>query len=349
MSSDSSATTVRLNPTATGFEPSEGSMKQLSVRVVICTVVMATTLTGQSVAVRLPDESEGIEGIARALVSAFDQVDVLALGEAHGRALDSDLRLAIVRHPEFPNKVRSIVVEFGSATEQVTLDRYIQGEKVSQAQLEHVWKSTTQARNGVWDDPIYAEFFAAVRDVNAKLPTDSRIRVFGGDPGPGGNRSRETTAVSILKEHVLQKKSKALVVYGAAHFYRNMPAAYLATMGQDVGLASALEAIYPGRTMVVIPVGGRLDLPPAITLRMLPDYQKFDRALKTRTRPVLVPLSREPFGGFSAEEFVGGQLITCAGSGGCRSVFNGSPLTLRSIADAVVYVGNGDQADARAR
>ena len=140
--------------------------------------------------------------------------------------------------------MRSIVVEFGSTTEQVTLDRYIQGENVSKAQLEQVWKSTTQARNGVWDSPIYAEFFAAVRDVNAKLPMDSRIPVFGGDPQPGDNRSRETTAVSILKEQVLQKKSKALVIYGAAHFYRNMPAAYLATMGQDVGLARALETMY---------------------------------------------------------------------------------------------------------
>jgi hypothetical protein len=88
---------------------------------------------------------------------------------------------------------------------------------------------------------------------------------------------------------VLEKKSKALVVYGAAHFYRNMPPAYLATMGQDVGLARSLESTYPGRTLVVIPVGGRLELPPAIKLRMLPDYQKFDRALKTQTRPVLVP------------------------------------------------------------
>ena len=164
-----------LNPTATEYEPSEGSMKQLSVRAVIGAVVTATTLTGQSVAVRLPDESAGIGGIARALVSAFDQVDVLALGEAHGRTFDSDLRLAIVRRPDFPNKVRSIVVEFGSTTEQVTLDRYIQGENVSHAQLEQVWKSTTQARTGVWDSPIYAEFFAAVRDVNAKLPVDSRM------------------------------------------------------------------------------------------------------------------------------------------------------------------------------
>ena len=306
-----------------------------------CAVVMATTLTGQSVAVRLPDESGEIGEIARTLVSAFDQVDVLALGEAHGRTLDSDLRLAIVRRPDFPNRVRSIVVEFGSTTEQATLDRYIQGGSVAQAQLEQVWKSTTQAHTGVWDSPIYAEFFTAVRDVNAKLPMDSRIRVFGGDPGPGDNRSRETTAVSILKEQVLQKKSKALVIYGAAHFYRNMPAAYLAMMGQDIGIARALEASYPARTLVVIPLGFRFDLPPAVKLRILPDYQKFDRALKTQTRPVLVPLSREPFGGFSAEEFVGGQLITCAGSGGCRSVFDGSPLTLKNIADAVVYVGNG--------
>ena len=98
----------------------------------------------------------------------------------------------------------------------------------------------------------------------------------------------------------------------------------------------------------MIPLGGGLDLPPSIKLRILPDYQKFDRALKTQTRPVLVPLSREPFGGFSAEEFVGGQLITCAGGAGCRSVFHGSPLTLRSIADAVIYVGDGNRADARA-
>ena len=172
---------------------------------------------------RLPDESAGIDGIARTLISVFDQADIVALGEAHGRRLDSDLRIAVVRHPDFAKKVRSIVVEFGSTTEQSTLDRYIRGENVSRAQLEQVWKTTTQAANGVWDSPIYADFFAAVRDVNSKLPADARIRVFGGDPGPGDNRSRETAAVSVLKEQVLQKHGKALVIYGAAHFYRTMP------------------------------------------------------------------------------------------------------------------------------
>jgi hypothetical protein len=31
----------------------------------------------------------------------------------------------------------------------------------------------------------------------------------------------------VLKEQVLQKHEKALVIYGAAHFYRAAPAAYL--------------------------------------------------------------------------------------------------------------------------
>lgn len=85
--------------------------------------------------VRLPDESMGIDGIARALVSTFDQVDIVALGEAHQPKLDSDLRIAVVRRPDFAKKVRSIVVECGSTTEQSTLDRYIRGQNISPAQL----------------------------------------------------------------------------------------------------------------------------------------------------------------------------------------------------------------------
>src|SRR5689334_8170404 len=81
--------------------------------------------------VQLPDEAAGVDGITRALIAAFDQVDVVALGEDHGRKVDSDLRIALVRHPDFAKKVRFIVVEFGSSSEQATLDRYIRGENVS--------------------------------------------------------------------------------------------------------------------------------------------------------------------------------------------------------------------------
>jgi hypothetical protein len=304
-------------------------------------LLCATSLLGQPPKVRLPDEAAGLDGIARTLISAFDQADIVALGEWHGRIrLDSDLRIALVRHPDFAKKVRSIVVEFGSTTEQSTLDRYIRGENVSRAQLEQVWKTTTQASNGIWDQPIFANFFAAVRDVNSKLPADARVRVFGGDPGPGDSRSRETAAVSVLKEQVLQKHGKALVIYGAVHFYRTMPSDLISSMGGDVGIARTLEIDYPGRTFVVIPVG-RLDRPSGVTADIDPDYQKFDRAFKTQVRPVLVSLQRLPFRDFTAEEFLGRTLTTCRGARGCVSAFKGSALTLGQMADACIYVGGG--------
>jgi hypothetical protein len=299
--------------------------------------------------VRLPDESPGIDGIVRTLISAFDQADIVALGEAHGRKLDSDLRIALVRHPDFAKKVRTIVVEFGSTTEQPTLDRYIRGENISTAQLEQVWKTTTQAPNGLGNAPIYADFFAAVRDVNSRLPGDAPIRVFGGDPGPTDHRSRETAAVAVLRDQAPQKHGKALVIYGAAHFYRTAPSDYLSTMGADIGIVRMLEIDYPGRTLAVIPVGGRTDLPPGATGVIDPDYQKFDLALKTQARPVLVPLQRLPFRDFTAEEFMGSQVLTCRGSGGCRSIFKGSTLTLGQMADACVYVGGAAEVDSKAK
>lgn len=96
----------------------------VTVMTIAAAAVLLATLTKEfSVRAQshLPEESAGIDGIAQALVSVFDQADILALGEAHGRKLDSDLRIAVVRHPEFAKKVRTIVVEFGSTSEQSTL------------------------------------------------------------------------------------------------------------------------------------------------------------------------------------------------------------------------------------
>src|SRR5262245_53410233 len=244
--------------------------------------------------VRLPDEAAGINGIVGALISAYDQFDIVALGEYHDRRVDSDLRIALVRHPDFAKKVRTIVVEWGSTREQATLDRYIRGENVSKAQFERVWKTLSPGNIGdlVSENSIYTDFFAAVREVNWRLPADARIRVFGGDPGPGAASccpsGRDTAAVSILKEQALQKHGKALVIYGHAHFWRagpNRPGGFIDD-SKDIGIVRMLDISYPGRTFAVIPVGGRNQG----TTSPIPDYQKFDRALKTQVRPVLVSL-----------------------------------------------------------
>jgi uncharacterized iron-regulated protein len=287
---------------------------------------------------RLPDESVGIDGISQTLVSAFDHVDIVLLGETHWQRLDSDLRIALVRQPDFAKKARFIVVEFASTAEQSTLDRYIQGENVPRAQLEQVWKNTSQAANGVWESPIYVDFFAAVRDVNSKLPADARIRVLAGDPPAGAAMSRDASAISVLKEQVLQKHGKALVIYGAGHFYRTRD--YV----DDIGIATTLESEYPGRTLALIPVGYKLEPPPGVTVRIFPDYKKFDTAVKAQARPVLVSLKQAPFRDFTAEEFAP-QIYTCLG--GCRSVFQGSKLTLGQMADAALYVGAGVNTEAK--
>ena len=94
---------------------------------------------------------------------------------------------------------------------------------------------------------------------------------------------------------------------------------------------------YPGRTFAVIPMGGPGE--------DVADYQKFDRALKTEVRPVLVPLQRLPFRDFTAGDFLGGDIVTLSGG----SIFTGSTLTLGQMADACVYVGGGADADTKAK
>lgn len=133
-----------------------------------------------------------MDAIAQALVSVFDQADIVALGEEHEWKPDSDLRIAPVRHPDFAKKVRSIAVEFGRASHQSALDRYIRGENVPRAELEQVWKTTQVAGGG---SPIDPAFFTAVREANSKLPANARVRVFGAEGAPGA--SGETTAVTF--------------------------------------------------------------------------------------------------------------------------------------------------------
>ena len=121
-------------------------------------LILTASLLGQPRNVRPTDENAGFDKIIQALVSAFDHADILALGEDHGREFDSNLRIGIVRHPDFAKKVRFIVVEFARTARQPILDRYVRGEDVPISET------------GVWDSPVYANFLAAVREVNRGCP-----------------------------------------------------------------------------------------------------------------------------------------------------------------------------------
>jgi hypothetical protein len=268
----------------------------------------------------LPDETAGLDKIAQALVSTFDHLDILAIGDTHQRRFDSELRIAVVRQREFARKVRFIVVEFANTADQPILDRYINGENVPLTELQRVWRNTCCP--DTWDSPVYAEFLAAVRDVNKSLPANLRLRVLAGDPPAGTPATeRDRSAVSVLNEHVLGKGAKALVIYGGGHL--------IYPVGE---ITKAVQAVHPGRIFVVEVRGGQE-----------PEFQRFDRALKSSQRPVLVPLSRPPFDAFSADFLGRGNKKLVDGVWVDVPPTPGPPLG--AIADAFVYIGSGPDAD----
>src|SRR5262252_4066865 len=250
-------------------------------------LLLGASLRGfQQSTLLLPDETAGLDRIVQTLVSAFDHVDIVALGDNHWNKMDSDLRIALVRNPEFAKRVRFIVVEFGSTAQQPTLDRYIRGEDVPLAELQQVWKTTTQT-NGIWDSPVYADFYAAVREVNKKLPAGAQVRVLAGDPPTGSGLGRDNSAFSVLQEQVLKTHAKALLIYGAGHLLRAVP-------DPIPRITKMLDTGYPGSTFVVTTEGGPH-----------PESQEFERALKTPARPVLVSLGKPPFRDLLVRAFPG--------------------------------------------
>ena len=162
------------------------------------------------------------------------------------------MRLALVRDPRFAARVQDIVVEFGNARFQPLMDRYIAGGDVAEANLRHVWQDTTQF-SGVWDRPIYGDFFRAVREVNASLAPARKLHVLLGDPpvdwdlvrrideGPASGRvgmvringiwidkaqestlDRDAHASQLVIREVVARRRRALLVFGDGHLRRGV-------------------------------------------------------------------------------------------------------------------------------
>lgn len=173
-----------------------------------------------------------IEPIA-AMVEAFRTHSIVALGnlEFDGNEQCHAFQLSLIRDPRFSAVVNDIVVEFGDAKYQDTIDRFMRGEEVPQETLRRVWQDTTQVEY-IWDFPIYEEFFRAVRTVNASLPRSRQLRVLLADPPIDWDSvrtrhdldkyasDRDRYAADLLKREVLAKGHRALLIYGTQHLLR---------------------------------------------------------------------------------------------------------------------------------
>jgi hypothetical protein len=161
------------------------------------------------------------------ILKAWKTADVVCLGEDHGRQYDSDLRIALVRHPNFPKTVHVIVVESANPIHQDLLDRFIiDGAVMSREELAPIWRDASGAE--VWESLIYEQFLRAVREVNIGLSRENRVRVLGGDSKIDWSQMKRAEDLvplmnrggnirNIITQQVLDPKLKGLAIYGARH------------------------------------------------------------------------------------------------------------------------------------
>jgi hypothetical protein len=260
---------------------------------------------------------------AAILRAAWDRVPLVALGEAHAIKEHGAFLVSLIDGGAIANQLDDIVVEFGSADHQGIVDRYVAGEPVSASDMDRVLRDTTQLV--VWDSPIYANIFSAVRRANQRRPASRPVRVVLGDPPIdwAGTQTaedyrkiadeRDRHFAAVVEREVLAKGRKALLLFGAFHALKRGPS--LDTVG------ALLEQRRAGSVFVVMLYHG-----------MGPHSARVEAALSRGPRPGIILLSRSWIGSLPA-----------------RSAFVLPPalqlpaeLKLRDIADAYLYLGPAD-------
>jgi hypothetical protein len=254
------------------------------------------------------------------LRAALNRVPLVALGETHGIKEYGAFLELLIGNEEITNQLDDIVVEFGSADHQGVMDRYVAGEPVSAAAMDEVLRDTTQLL--VWDSPVYANVFSAVRRANQRRPAARPIRVLLGDPPIdwAGTRThedhlkisneRDRHFAALVEREVLAKGRKALLLAGRFHALKQ------GSSRETVG--SLLEQRHPGTLFVMILYAG-----------MGPHTAQVEAALSRSPRPGVILLSKSWIGSLPARSaFVLPPVLQVA-----------EGLKLRDIADAYLYLG----------
>jgi len=243
-------------------------MRKLSSRLTVAAVLVVTSMAGAQTPNRpAPTVRPAIDGI----LAAFDKHPLVGLGDMHGMAQQEDFFVTLIRDPRFAKEVGNVVVEFGTATHQDILDRYINGGSVSYAELRSVWSDVVG-----WIPTVtglgYVNFFVQVRTINLSLLPEQRVRVWLGEPVIDWSTiktrediipvmsQRDSYPATIVKREILAKGKKALVIYGGAHFGNpDMPVDPKTgdpIFGPAKVLRTLIEDDYPNAFFIVLPYWG---------------------------------------------------------------------------------------------
>ncbi len=195
------------------------------------------------------------------VLAAFQNSPLVGLSDDHAFSQEEDFYVSLISDPRFAKEARNVVVEFGNASQQQTIDRYVDGEDVPYVELRKVWGDTSYVG---WLPTVtalgYINFYAAVRAANLKLSAKEHIHVWlGGKPIDWSTiKTRDDLSKVIgggadlypaylIEEQILKKRTKALIIYGLFHFF-------------DKGeLAELIRQSYPGALFVITAYTGFVD------------------------------------------------------------------------------------------
>ena len=257
----------------------------------------------------------------RAIMQAFDTHSIVMFGEVHANKQEYEFLRALVSFPQFADKVDDIVVEYGNSLYQKVVDRYIAGEDVPIEEVQKAWRDT-MALGPV--SPVYPSLYEAIRLVNRQHAGKHQLRILLGDPYINWDnvKSREDVGpylahrdefyASVVKDEVLAKHHRALLIEGWPHFAR--PPAGPGFVEKELRAA--------GATTFVILFG----------TNAVAGYNDLDKRFDAWKVPALIPLKGTWVGNLSAMPVLtGGTVPTGPNS-----------LKLQDTAYALFYLGPQD-------
>jgi hypothetical protein len=283
--------------------------------------------------------SPKVENASTAVVRAFETHDIVMFGEIHGNKQEYEWLHSLVATPEFSDHVDDIVVEFGNSLYQESVDRYVSGEDVPLNQVQRAWRNLVGAIGP--PSPVYASLYQAVRETNQKRKGKHQMRIVCGDPyidwekvkdrediAPYlGNRDQWYT--QVVKDEVLAKHHRALLIMGWGHFLRGFPP------GQRTPSIEQQLRSMGARTYLIIAgtntTGG---------------YDDLDHRFDSWSPPAVAPLDEGWVGELPAMPVLSGGSIMLRpiAPNSAPAASAGSPADpkLKNFADALLYLGPRD-------
>jgi hypothetical protein len=191
--------------------------------------VAALLLAGQAVA----RPAVPIEPIT-AILDAFRTHDVVALGEGgHGNNQIGVFLRALMNDPRFASTVNDIMYEGSNAAYQDVVDRYVNGENVSEDDVRGASENSTQTQSQIVLRPKRLFGWPVdVRALNARLPKERRLRLLLADPPIDWKlihttddytrvlALRDSFPAEVVRLEVVAKRRHVLIVFGGMHLQR---------------------------------------------------------------------------------------------------------------------------------